>query len=342
MDQVDLTQFDDDSGFTVQFLGPPGLIAVDTLVGTLSGFAEALRAIGDLVEPEFELEVYVDSVVPGSIKIGVKLKKRLKTLGVAAVVGAALTSIVPKPREVITGLFTSYLYDKIKPDEKCTVVVTAEKVTIKGQHCDVTVTREVYELRPRIEAEPKVAQGVKRALQAVKKDKAVESIGVSKTRSAPPAVFVERTKLDDAIKRLNEAIAPGSYAADAPTDSATVVPQTRMETVRTNLVILKAWLERGRRKWRFNWQGMKISAAIRDPDFFDQLESRSIALRQGDALDADLSISQRFLPAANVWENFEYTVTRVYSVKLGETQTTMDFAHYPVPQTPPAQDKNKH
>ena len=69
---------------------------------------------------------------------------------------------------------------------------------------------------------------------------------------------------------------------------------------------------------------------------------RSITLRQGDALDADLSITQRFLAEANVWENFEYTVTKVYSVKLGETQTTMDFSHYGVSANPPTQDKSKH
>jgi hypothetical protein len=43
MDHVDLTHFHDDDGFTVQFIGLPGLIAIDTLVETLSGFNEALE-----------------------------------------------------------------------------------------------------------------------------------------------------------------------------------------------------------------------------------------------------------------------------------------------------------
>ena len=87
-------------------------------------------------------------------------------------------------------------------------------------------------------------------------------------------------------------------------------------------------LQRGKHKWTFNWQGIKISAAITDPDFFDQLAARSIALHQGDALDADLAINQRFLPAAQVWENVSYVIAKVYSVKVGETQTTMDFTTF--------------
>ena len=102
--------------------------------------------------------------------------------------------------------------------------------------------------------------------------------------------------------------------------------ELREQDVRANLTIIKAVLLRGKRKWQFNWQGHKISAPIADSNFFDQLESRAIALRQGDALDANLKIVQRFLPEAKVWENAAYTVTEVYSVKLGETQTTMDLA----------------
>ena len=307
MDHIDLTRFDD-GGFTVQFIGPPGLIAVDTLVETLSGFAEALAAIGIIVDPTFHLEVYVDSLTPGSVKIGVRLRNKLKSVDGMAVVGA-----------IVIGLLTNYLYDQVKPDEKCQVVLNADKVTIKGDHCDVTIAREVYDLSPRVEAHPKVANGVRRALQAVKKDKAVDAFGVDTTPSAKPSVYVDRPKFDTVLRRLN------TFALSAFDESMRSLPpivhETRIETVRTNLIILKAsaWLQRGKRKWTFNWQGIKISAAIADPDFFTQLAARSIALHQGDALDADLDITQRFSPAANVWENVGYRVAKVYSVRLGET-----------------------
>lgn len=67
MDHVDLTNFHNDEGFTVQFLGPAGLIAVNTLVKTLSGFNDALEAIGDIVNPDFDIEVFVDNVTAGCL-----------------------------------------------------------------------------------------------------------------------------------------------------------------------------------------------------------------------------------------------------------------------------------
>ena len=269
MDQIDLTRFDDEGGFTVQFIGPPGLIAVDTLVETLSGFSEALEVIGDIVDPAFELQVYVDSVAPGSVKIGVKLKKRLKKLDSLAVAGT-----------VVVGLFSNYLYDQIKADEKCNVVMTADKVTVQGDHCNLTINRQVYELAPKVEHNPKVAHGVKRALQAVKRDEAVRGVGVSRTPDAKPEVFIERVRFDDAIKRLT-ARAAFDYVTDQMASIPAIVHETRTQTIRTNLVILKAWLERGRRKWRSNWQGLKISASIKDPDFFDQLAARSLPCTRG-------------------------------------------------------------
>lgn len=201
--------------------------------------------------------------------------------------------------------------------------VSAENVTVQGSHCDVTIRREAYDIKPAVERHPKVANGVKRALHAVKKDAAVTGLGVSTKPATKPTVFIERAKFDSAIKRVAATASFSLDAVRAPHDA--IAQETRSQTTRTSLIVLKAWLVRSRRKWSFNWQGLKISAAIKDPDFFDQLEARSIALRLGDALDADLAIVQRFLPAANVWENVSYTVTKVYSVKLGETQTTMDF-----------------
>ena len=165
-------------------------------------------------------------------------------------------------------------------------------------------------------------------MQAVKKDSAVTGVGVSTKPAGKPAVFIERAKFDSAIKRV---MAKANFGLIAETNAVplqAIVHETRTETTRTNLVILKAWLVRNRRKWSFNWHGVRISAAIQDADFFDQLEARSIALHQGDTLDTDLAIVQRFLPGANAWQNVSYTVTKFYSLKLCENQTTMDFTSY--------------
>jgi hypothetical protein len=198
--------------------------------------------------------------------------------------------------------------------------------------------RQAYDLKPRIESSPKVAEGVERALRAVKKDRAVKSVGISARRDTAPAVIVTRGHFDEALRRLDERTKLFSLSTTiAAQEAPTLVHETRTQVVRANLTVIKAVLLRSKRKWQFSWQGNKVSAPITDPNFFDQLESRSVALRQGDALDADLAITQRYLPEADVWMNHAYEVTKVYSVKLGETQATMDFTAPPgsAPSAPP-------
>ena len=58
------------------------------------------------------------------------------------------------------------------------------------------------------------------------------------------------------------------------------------------LTILKAVFKRGLRKWQFVWNGVPISAPIKDPTFFDKLEAREYVFGQGDVLDAVLRIRQ--------------------------------------------------
>lgn len=319
MDRIDLTQFDED-GFTIKLVGPPGLIAVDTLIETLAGFSQSLEAIGDAVDPHYSVEVLVDRIAPGSVEIGVRVKRR-RQKGARSGTAAMVTSTV------IIGLFTNFLYDQIKPQEKCAVDVGAHTVTVKGDNCEVTVSREAHDLMPRIEGNPNVAAGIERALRATKKDRAVQSVGIAARPGAPPAVIVTRRNFDQTLRRLDQQreLFDGARSVLMAGKALSVVPERRTRTIRADLTVIKAVLLRSRRKWQFNWQGINVSAKIVDAHFFDQLETRSLALRQGDALDADLEIKQRFIPDAKVWENESYTVTKVYKVRLGETQTTMDF-----------------
>jgi hypothetical protein len=317
MDLIDLTEFDD--RFTIKLVGPPGLIAVNTLIETLAGFSQSLEAIGDAVDPQHELEVFVDYVAPGSINIGVRLKQHLKKNAKAYTLAAGVTS------QVIVGIFSSYLYDQIKPQQECEVDDGSDIVIVKGDNCNVKVRRQVYDLKPRIENNPKVAQGVDRALQAVDRDPAVQSLGIGTSSEAKPVVSVSRSQfveVEHRLRRQRELFDQRRFSAlEAPAP----IKVTRTLSNRAHLTVVKAVLLRSRRKWQFIWQGIKVSARITDTRFFDQLEARSIALRQGDALDAELEITQRLLSEANAWKNQEYVVTKVYSVRVGETQATMDF-----------------
>ncbi len=321
MDDIDLTHFEDDGSFVVKLVGPSGIRA-ETLAEIIGGIAQSLHAVGEAVDPVHTLDVIVSRLEPGSVNIVVRVKQHLKR-NAGTYVAAAVTA------DIIVGLFTNYLYDLIRPAEVCEVSVDADKITVQGSNCRVTIRREVYDLRNRIDGNPRVAEGAKRALEAAKKDRAVRSLGVGTKLNARPVVTVGRADFDVGLLRASPMTSGYTLKLDARealTERDAPTFRTRELDVSADLTIVKAVLLRGKRKWQFNWQGIKISAPIADPDFFDQLESRAIALRQGDALEATLRIQQRFLPEARVWENTAYTVMKVLRVRLGETQTTMDLS----------------
>jgi hypothetical protein len=161
-------------------------------------------------------------------------------------------------------------------------------------------------------------------LAAVNKDRAVQSIGVTSDKPNAPVAQVYRQDFDRLTARMVAYSHPVRWVIAAE-DHLALTSNTREQTHRAHLTVIKAVFSRGKRKWQFYWEGHKISATIAHQGFFDELEARSVALRQGDALDADLLVEQRRVEG-NVWENVKYTVTKVYKVTQGETQQTLSFS----------------
>lgn len=338
MDNVDLRGFDDD-GFTIRLEGPPHLIAVETLVETLTGFAEAMKEINKVVNPGHELEVFVDSLSPGSFNIGVRLKQHVKQHRgkYTALVLSGAAFVGGMTHDVISQVLAGYITTHLNPDaEECDVRINMESgdVHVRGSHCNVTISRAAHEATKKVAKNKKVRAAVRRAIKAAQKDKVVESVGVVGKGPHAPEVHVARAQFSQ-LTGDHEGEVQGRVPFPMMSgDRLKLVPGSRTTIETASLTVLKVVFLRSRRKWQFIWRGITIPAPITDPDFFDRMEARSISLSQGDALEADLAISQRFVEEANVWENVSYAVVKVHSVKLGQTQVTMDFATPLVPYIP--------
>jgi hypothetical protein len=99
------------------------------------------------------------------------------------------------------------------------------------------------------------------------------------------------------------------------------LPGRRYRDERTTLTIVKAIFQRGSRKWEFVWHsGVRISAAIQDPNFFARLASREFWFAQGDGLDVTLRVHQRYDDINSVYINEWYEVIQVFQVNHRERQ----------------------
>lgn len=76
----------------------------------------------------------------------------------------------------------------------------------------------------------------------------------------------------------------------------------------------------GSRKWGVNYDGNKIQASVKDEGFLRRVSNRGITLANGDRLDVDLRIKQKWDEASQDWINEEYSIESVYNVDKAARQ----------------------
>lgn len=330
METIDLRKLDDGK-FEIRLGGVPGRITVETMSEALLGLATALEEINRVVNPEYELRVYVDAVTPGSVRFRLSLTKTQ----IAAIAAGLMTAGV-FAKEIVVELLAGYIADAIRKEDVCKVDPAPNgAVTFEADgKCKITLSREAYDRLSEVRSNEKIAEGVNKAMEAVTRDQQVTTLEIAAPDTLRTKLVLDKPEMklvientrkrmssDNPVRFLERQLSKISARIDIPV----VVPEKRTKKIRANLVIIKAVFLRSKRKWQFNWNGIKVSAPINDADFFDQLEAGDIALHQGDALDADLVVHQEYIEGARVWQNRSYEVVKVYSVTLGQNQTTMDF-----------------
>jgi hypothetical protein len=102
-----------------------------------------------------------------------------------------------------------------------------------------------------------------------------------------------------------------------------------------DLQIVKAILERSKRKWEFKWRGVTISAPIKDPNFYTDFSSHNITIAPGDVFQARLAIKQKKDDFSGIYTNTGYEIITVYrhipkmqparlELATGKSDTTID------------------
>lgn len=302
MNTIDLSTFDDD-GFVLHFGGRTHEVDALTFGNALVSIAEAIRAINQEVNPGFALEIAIDAVGPGSFRARLKTaKKTLKNLFSGNI-----------PRDIIIGILSTLLWEKvISPDEPPQIIINDDSVIIEHGSDRIIVPREAYEAKTRIQASPTVNRHIARAMEVMENDPSVESFGIARGLRDPEPV-IEFPRSTFPVIRQN--------ALPRPEEGTRYVDQDVVISVH------KAVFERSARKWEFIWNGFKISAPILDQTFFDRLEARQIAIKQGDAFKATLRVHQAFDKMTGNWLNEKYEVVSVGDLIVRRPdQITADFS----------------
>jgi hypothetical protein len=285
---LDFTKFESDY-VVVHFGGSLASVDAYTFANSLIAFADTVRSVNAVINPGQAVEVRLEAQGPGSYRAVVRRIK--KGLGGFFSRGADA---------IFWGIVATLIYEKvIKNDPKIQIVVNHKEVIITHGDDRVVVPRAVYEAMPNVRNNADVQHNLSRTFRALEIDEAITDFGLTAKIDDPsPILTVPRTEFE-------------TLAAPAAIVDEGAKTRTREEPAR--LIILKAWLTPGKRKWSFEWNGVPISAPIVDADFWVKLNRREYLIGAGDALDVVISFKQNRDDQLGVYVNDpnSYVVARV-------------------------------
>ena len=281
--------------FVLHFGGRPNEVDAFTFSNSLVAFAEALQEINRQVNANFSIEIALEGVGPGSFRA--KIKTKLKAL--AGLFSGDLS------RDIIVGILSAAIYEKaiqplISTGSAPIVIVNDDSVIIESGNDRIIVPRDVHEARKKLKAPATVDHHISRAFSVLEADPSIESFGLAHGIRDPEPVGL--------INRDRFAILTREVDADQPDNK-------RHQDVNAKLVILKAVFERSPRLWQFVWNGVRISASIKDTNFFDRLARREYSFTQGDVLDVLLRVHQVKDEMSSAFINERYEILQVRGVE---------------------------
>lgn len=283
MDVIDVRAFESD--FVIYFGAEPKRINAYTLASSLVSIADAVKAANSLINPGYDVEVVVEALAEGSFKA------KVRTL----YTGASNIFSTENLKAITLGVIAAYVYQhSLSSDQAVNVFVKTDEVIVEQRNKRIVIPRDVYDSVKEVEKSERFTQSIGKAFEALERDADIESIGFTRG-------------LDDEIPPI---LIPRSRFA-LLSDSPEIQENQREVLDVATLHILRAILERGKRKWEFVWRGIKISAPVLDERFFDDFFAHKIMIAPGDSIEVKLKIYQSRDPDTRIFTNNRYEVIEV-------------------------------
>jgi hypothetical protein len=267
-----------EESFVLHFGGDFSRINAYTLATALVGIADAAKAANSTLNPGYDIEVVVESLGQGSFKAKIKAIYR----------GAGNLFQKAGLREIVLSVIASYIFQiSLAPDPDIKVTVGDSEVVIETGNKKVVVPRQVYDATSEVQKTPEFKRGIAQTFAATEADPSIQSLGISADPKDPrPPIEVPRERFASA----------SSSALDVSINEREFVETTELQ-------IMRAILERSRRRWEFAWRGIRIAAPITDERFYGLFFAHAITIAPGDVLKVRLKVRQKLHPGTNVFVN---------------------------------------
>ncbi|MFB3896661.1 MAG: hypothetical protein ACE14V_10205 [bacterium] len=256
-----------------------------TLATTLISLADAAKDANTQINPGYDIEVVVEALSDGSFKAKIKVLYK------------SLDNLFSKEslKAIIFAVIANYIYEHtLSPDTSIQVKVSTNEVIVEQGNKKIIVPRQVYDAEQQIKTSTYFREKIGRAFDSILKDPQIKSVSIDPDDkykyNLPP---INR----DDLERI--AILP-------PTNDERHVTEETAE-----MQIIRAILEKSRRRWEFSWKGFRIAAPILDDKFYQNFVSHKITIAPGDKLKVRLRILQILDHSTGVYFNDGYEILEV-------------------------------
>lgn len=287
MGTIDLRRFDQDQ-IVIHFGGELTSVDAYTFANSLVSFADTIRAVNDTINPGQNIEIRLDAVGPGSFKAVVKRIRK----GLGGFLSRA-------PENAFWAIVAVAIIDP-QFDNNSTIEVREDHVLIHKGNDTIIMPREAYDNWSNVKQNPHVIKNIQRTFETVEKDENIENFGLTpEIQDESPLVQIPR----EDFPRLSK-----------PPELTTDETKRRHQKNKATVIVLKPWVDASSRKWSFEWNGVPVSAYLRDNKFMERVKTHEIRFGNGDALEVLFEYYQDY-DNRGIWENdtSSFEVTEVYT-----------------------------
>lgn len=259
-------------------------INASTLSQSLINITDLIRTIDLVINPGYEIEILVEGTGPGSFRIDIR--KGLNNL-------RHNIFNADNFKNFAIGIFTTMVWEMANPEKPIVVINNDKEYILQRGDERIVLPKNAEQYYDSIKRNDSINNALSKTFETIKQDKRIHYMEFSPTNNIDNAsVYVERERFDNFILTENN-------------------DDLKEEIITTKLTIIRAVLEKGNRKWQFLWNGIKISAPIKDESFYSDFAAHNITIAPGDNLEVSLKIIKIKDADSQLYFNKDYEVAKV-------------------------------
>ena len=287
---VDVRQFDGET-LVIHFGGQLTSVDAYTFANSLVAFADTVTSVNSLVNPGHKITVRVEALGPGCFRAVIKyVAKNIRSL---------FSDII---KTTITSIISAFIIENSIEGESSLEISGDVTVIVRGE-TKIIMPSAAHDHYEKAKATPDVQRNIARTFACIERDEAIENFGLTPNLTdESPVVQIPRRHFPT-LMRL-----PETHGEETGS--------RRPQSHRATLIVLKPWIDASDRKWHFEWNGVAISAYVKDETFLARIRSQEISFRNGDALEVKLNVCQDLDEARDIWINDQasFEIEEVHNV----------------------------